>query len=111
MNNTEKYYGVEELYCWDCHKVLEVNDDGSLVDAEKLKVQKGSDGTPSIVIKCKTCYDKNNKVVIPQACEVYSRVVGYLRPVTQWNEAKQEEFKARKVFKIKNDEEHNTNNG
>ena len=32
-------------------------------------------------------------------CEVYSRVVGYLRPVQQWNEGKQEEFKDRKTFK------------
>jgi len=29
---------------------------------------------------------------------VYSRVVGYLRPVEQWNQGKQEEFKQRKVF-------------
>lgn len=35
-----------------------------------------------------------------QSCEVYSRVVGYLRPVRQWNEGKQEEFKLRKKFKI-----------
>jgi ribonucleoside-triphosphate reductase len=32
-------------------------------------------------------------------CEVYSRVVGYLRPVSQWNEGKEEEFKQRKLFK------------
>jgi anaerobic ribonucleoside-triphosphate reductase len=32
--------------------------------------------------------------------EVYSRVVGYLRPVNQWNEGKVEEFKQRKTFKI-----------
>ena len=31
-------------------------------------------------------------------CEVYSRVVGYLRPVNQWNLGKQQEFKDRKVF-------------
>jgi hypothetical protein len=35
-------------------------------------------------------------------CEVYSRVVGYLRPTTDWNVGKQEEFKNRgsydKVF-------------
>jgi len=30
--------------------------------------------------------------------EVYSRVVGYLRPVEQWNQGKQEEFKQRRVF-------------
>ncbi len=33
-------------------------------------------------------------------CEVFSRVVGYLRPVKQWNKGKQEEFKARKVFRV-----------
>jgi ribonucleoside-triphosphate reductase len=34
------------------------------------------------------------------ACEVYSRVVGYLRPVKQWNKGKQEEFDSRKVFRF-----------
>ena len=33
-----------------------------------------------------------------QETEVYSRVVGYLRPVKQWNKGKQAEFKMRKVF-------------
>ena len=28
-------------------------------------------------------------------CETYSRVVGYLRPVNQWNDGKQEEFALR----------------
>ncbi len=37
---------------------------------------------------------------IKQPCEVYSRIVGYLRPVQQWNLGKQEEFKQRKEFKI-----------
>jgi len=37
---------------------------------------------------------------IKQPCEVYSRVVGYLRPVQQWNEGKQQEFKDRKEFKL-----------
>jgi ribonucleoside-triphosphate reductase len=31
-------------------------------------------------------------------CEIYSRVVGYLRPVKQWNKGKQEEYKTREVF-------------
>lgn len=35
-----------------------------------------------------------------QPCEVYSRVTGYLRPVEQWNDSKQEEFSDRKTFKI-----------
>lgn len=35
--------------------------------------------------------------------EIYSRVVGYYRPVQQWNEGKQEEFKQRKTFKLVED--------
>lgn len=31
-------------------------------------------------------------------CEVYSRVVGYLRPVKQWNKGKQQEYGDRVVF-------------
>jgi ribonucleoside-triphosphate reductase len=31
--------------------------------------------------------------------EVYSRVVGYYRPVQQWNIGKAQEFEDRKVFK------------
>ena len=34
------------------------------------------------------------------ACEVYSRVVGYIRPVNQWNKGKQKEFSDRKTFLI-----------
>jgi len=34
-------------------------------------------------------------------CEIYSRVVGYLRPVSFWNDGKREEFKLRKTFKVK----------
>ena len=39
--------------------------------------------------ECPTCGAK---------CEVYSRVVGYLRPVDQWNDGKQAEFAMRKTF-------------
>ena len=35
-------------------------------------------------------------------CEIYSRVVGYYRPVQFWNDGKQKEFEERKPFSIKN---------
>ncbi|PJE57622.1 MAG: ribonucleoside triphosphate reductase, partial [Candidatus Portnoybacteria bacterium CG10_big_fil_rev_8_21_14_0_10_38_18] len=41
------------------------------------------------------------KCTIEQPCEVYSRIVGYLRPVQQWNKGKQQEFKDRLEFKVK----------
>lgn len=34
-----------------------------------------------------------------QPCEVYSRVVGYMRPVKQWNPGKRAEFAKRLVFR------------
>lgn len=37
--------------------------------------------------------------VVP--CEVYSRVVGYFRPVQNWNSGKQQEFKERKTINLK----------
>lgn len=33
-------------------------------------------------------------------CERYSRIVGYLRPLQQWNEGKQSEWSDRKLFKV-----------
>ena len=35
-----------------------------------------------------------------ECCEVYSRVVGYIRPVNQWNKGKKKEFSDRKTFEI-----------
>lgn len=34
----------------------------------------------------------------PVKTEVFSRVVGYIRPVAQWNDGKQEEFRQRSTF-------------
>jgi len=39
-----------------------------------------------------------------QRCEVWSRPVGYLRPVQHWNKGKKQEFEERKEFKIKENE-------
>lgn len=42
-----------------------------------------------------------------QKCEIYSRVVGFLTPVSQWNTGKKEEFKDRKTYDsvLKNNKE------
>ena len=41
--------------------------------------------------RCSTC---------AQETEIYSRVVGYLRPIKQWNNGKQAEFEVRKTFNL-----------
>ncbi len=48
----------------------------------------------------------NQRIEIKVPCEVYSRIVGYLRPVQNWNAGKKEEFKDRKVFLINQPQEH-----
>ena len=44
--------------------------------------------------------DNTQKTSKKVPCEVYSRVVGYLRPVKNWNAGKRQEFKERKTFKL-----------
>ena len=41
-----------------------------------------------------------NRKELKVPVEVYSRVVGYFRPIDQWNKGKQEEFKERKVYQV-----------
>jgi len=42
--------------------------------------------------------DADAEVKVP--CEVYSRVVGYLRPVAAWNEGKRQEYSERTPFSM-----------
>ena len=72
--------------CWDCKKEL-------LEDEEYMSY-------PRDFIKCKACHIADPLLRNFQPTECYSRVVGYIRPVQQWNPGKQEEFKDRKEYKI-----------
>lgn len=47
---------------------------------------------------------KQTQTEVKIPCEVYSRIVGYLRPVQNWNAGKQEEFKDRKEFVVKSNQ-------
>ena len=49
-------------------------------------------------LKCDACFAQDRLLRNYQDCEVYSRVVGYLRPVGQWNDAKAQEFRDRGLF-------------
>lgn len=52
--------------------------------------------------RCPTCQEET---------EIYSRVVGYLRPVNQWHEGKRAEFTMRKRFKMPGAREHSESDG
>jgi len=46
---------------------------------------------------------EEEKVVQAVKAEVYSRVVGYYRPIQDWNEGKREEFRERRYLRIEED--------
>ena len=43
---------------------------------------------------------KTNKTILKIPTEIYSRVVGFFRPVNQWNKGKREEFRQRKTYSL-----------
>lgn len=45
-----------------------------------------------------TFYNKEGKVVERVPCQVFTRVMGYLRPVSAYNIGKKSEFYSRKYF-------------
>lgn len=68
--------------------------------ANEIVIEGGAVYKPreQIFIKCDACFEKEPILKSYQECEVYSRVVGYLRPVNQWNKGKKAEWNSRKEF-------------
>jgi anaerobic ribonucleoside-triphosphate reductase len=70
----------------------------------------GVEGTGGIIVgkeldalpefKCMECLNRDGGRISPTRTEVYSRVVGYLRPVKGYNKGKKEEFHMRKNYKL-----------
>jgi anaerobic ribonucleoside-triphosphate reductase len=85
--------------CHDCGKEISLTTNGDIKNGQLLKYSL-PEGNEKMVFKCNECFEKDKSLRNFQETEVYSRVVGYLRPVSQWNEGKQQEFKDRKEFKI-----------
>ncbi len=86
----------KEILCHDCKVAAQI--EGEELKNGVIAVYE-KDGEKVEVFKCDKCFELNKKLEGFQECEVYSRVVGYLRPVKQWHSGKQEEFKDRKEYK------------
>ncbi len=87
--------------CHDCQKpttvVASISETGIEVSngaVYEVKIAQKKE----IFIKCQACFDKNAILRNWQPTQVFSRVVGYLLPVSQWNGAKKSEFGQRKTF-------------
>jgi len=84
--------------CHDCHREVRVT---ATPMPDGIHIQGGSVYEPAkgrFFLKCDDCFKKDPVLRNYQDCEVYSRVVGYLRPVGQWNDAKFAEFGDRRTF-------------
>ena len=83
--------------CHGCGKetsvLVELTSNGFKVSGGALYEKDGN-----YKIKCENCFNEHPEIY--QECEVYSRVVGYLRPVNQWNKGKRAEWNDRKAFKM-----------
>lgn len=96
-----RYTGGTVLHLWWGERLV--------ADAAKVLVKKTFEAfpipyvtiTPTFSVCPKHGYMAGEHEKCPECgatCEVYSRVVGYLRPVQQWNQGKQAEFKERWHF-------------
>ena len=83
--------------CHDCGKNILINGE-SIENGVYLSYD--NNGEKINIFKCNECFSKNKALANFQECEVYSRVVGYIRPVQQWHQGKKQEYGERKEFKM-----------
>jgi hypothetical protein len=67
-----------------------------------LKIEGGAlyEAGDGMFFKCDSCFKAQNTLKNHRECEVYSRIVGYLRPISQWNSGKLAEFERRTSLKV-----------
>ena len=99
-----KYTGGTVYHCFLGERVEDIN-------ACKLMVKRVTESvrmpyftlTPTFSICHTHGYISGEHSACPECgepCEIYSRIVGYFRPVQQWNKGKREEFKARRGYAV-----------
>ena len=96
--------------CHDCGKKLSIQagidkEGAYALGGAVYEVQPPSIHETNIFLKCHDFFQKDKILRNYVPCEVYSRVVGYLRPLSQWNKGKQAEFNDRINFNITDKEE------
>jgi ribonucleoside-triphosphate reductase len=91
----ENVKNAENNVCHDCKKDIIIEND-EIKNGVSLVYDNA--GVKINILKCKECFEKNKALTNFQECEVYSRVVGYLRPVSQWHKGKKQEYGERKEY-------------
>ncbi len=86
---------IKDAVCHDCQGKIQVN---GLDITNGVQLVYDNSGEKVKVFKCNDCYAKSKSLANFQHCEVYSRVVGYIRPVSQWHKGKKQEYGERKEY-------------
>jgi ribonucleoside-triphosphate reductase len=81
-----------ENNCHDCGREITIN--GEELQNGVFLVYDNA-GEKINILKCNECYAKSPALTNFRECEVYSRVVGYIRPVQQWHKGKKQEYSER----------------
>ena len=95
--------------CMDCREehvatVTRISETEMEINNIIIGVRKSkTDFQDRYVFKCDSCFEKDKN--FGNECDVYSRVVGFYRPVSYWNKGKQAEYDQRKVYNMPNKEE------
>ncbi len=87
----------KDNFCHDCGAEIIIN--GQNIENGVFLAYEGS-GEKINILKCNDCFAKNKALTNFRPCEVYSRVVGYIRPVQQWHIGKKQEFSEREEFSM-----------
>ena len=80
---------MQKQTCHDCKKELKNND-----EVAKYETDCGE------FFKCRKCHENDSVLRNFRETEVYSRIVGYIRPTKQWNAGKSEEYCDRKEYVV-----------
>lgn len=83
--------------CCSCGKKFDISLERTAEDS--ISIDGGVIGVLYGDINCMCLDCKSAGRSFGNNCEIYSRVVGYLRPVSNWNDAKKQEFKQRTPYK------------
>lgn len=86
--------------CHDCGRDVRVVSEKTAGDGLRIKGGAVYETGVGLLFKCDDCFGRKKTAGKHRECEVYSRIVGYLRPVSQWNSGKLAEYGRRKMLKV-----------
>lgn len=96
----EQQKGLMEKWSNSQEKEFEVLENEISKEETILKLDKEVDLNEGSELKQDDVDKEKTEELQRTKCEVWSRVVGYLRPTKNWNEGKQAEWDDRKVFEV-----------